>query len=95
MKKGAFIAIFVGTHIAFVFVQIHQYSQVIKYSYQKQKNETLKNTLVQKKQALTHQIYALQNRTAVKQFATNTLKMEPIHLNQIKKINTHVDQQTV
>jgi len=86
MKKAPFIIIFVSAHIAFVFVQIHQYSQTIKVSYQKQKNEKLKNSLEQKKQSLNNQLIALQNRAAVKQYAVNTLQMSPVNLNQIKKV---------
>lgn len=88
-KKSAFITIFISTHIVFIFLHIHKYSQVVKASYQKQKNTIMLEALCQKKQDLTHAWYALQNRSAIKQFAINTLKMEPINLNQVKKIHIH------
>jgi hypothetical protein len=95
IKKSAFITLFVSTHIVFIFLHIHKYSQVVKASYEKQKNGITLETLRQRKQDLTHKWYALQNRTAIKQFAVNTMKMEPITLNQIKKMNTHESQQTI
>ena len=95
MKKG-FIFVFLSTHIAFVFLQIHQYSQVIDILYQKQKYEKNRTKLLQKKQHLTHQVYALHNKAAIKKFAQNELLMVPIDTHQIKKLdNTHVAHQTV
>lgn len=88
MKKTGFVLIFISTHITFVFLQIHQYSQIINISYQKQKTEKLKQQLVQKKQSLTHQLYALQNKTAVQKFAQSNLHMQPIDIAQIKKLNS-------
>ena len=95
IKKSAFISIFVSAHIVFIFLHIHKYSQVVKASYEKQKNSITLDTLRQKKQDLTHKWYSLQNRTAIKQFAINTMKMEPITLNQIKKIQINEPQQTI
>ncbi len=92
IKKSTFITIFVSTHIIFIFLHIHKYSQVVKASYEKQKNSISLETLRQKKQDITHKWYALQNRNAIKQFAINTMKMEPITLNQIKKINANEPQ---
>lgn len=77
----------------FIFMHIHKYSQVIKANYEKQKNEITKTTLLQKKQELTHQLYALHNRSQVKQFAL-AQKMEPVSLNQIKRLNAHEYKQT-
>ena len=96
MKKMGFLCVFLLTHVAFVFLQIYQYSQVIDLSYQKQKYEKTKMLLTQKKQHLTHQIYALHNKTAIKKFAQHELKMVPIEMHQIKKLDTSpVTQQAV
>lgn len=89
MKKNTFITIFIAIHVVFIFLQIHKYSQIIKQSYQKQKNELQKNELIQKKQLLTHQLYAMKNRSIVKKFAQESLNMHPINLSQIKKLNKH------
>ena len=87
MKRKIFIPLFIGTHILFIFLQIYKHSQVIKLSYKKQKNEADRQLLAQKKQDLTHQLYALKNRSAIKKFAMNHLNMKKITLKQIKKIN--------
>jgi cell division protein FtsB len=89
MKKSAFISLFIGAHVLCVFLQIYQYSRTIKASYQKQKSETALAHLKQKEQELTHQLYALQNKTKIKEFALNTLKMESIALGHIKKMPMH------
>lgn len=89
MKKSIFITIFIGAHVGFVFLQIHQYSRVIQTNYDKQKLETTKITLIQKKQELTHQLYALHNKSSIKQFAVKNLAMEPVQLSQIKRLNKH------
>jgi len=86
MKKATFITLFVATNLLFIFVQIHKYSQVVKQSYRKQKNEKQRNELLQKKETLTTQFYELKSRQNVKTFAERELEMRPIAMNQIKKI---------
>jgi len=44
------------------------------------------NTLNEKKQKLTQQLYALKDQTTIQQFAKNTLHMQSNRLNQVKKI---------
>lgn len=94
MKRTTFISFFIGAHVLCVFIQIHQYSRMIKASYQKQKSETQLASLRQKKQELTHHLYALHNKAKIKDFATNTLKLESITLSHIKKLPIH-DNQTI
>ncbi len=89
MKKTLFIAVFIGAHIIFIFLQIHKHSQVIHYSYEKQKKETQKNNLIQKRQLVEQQQYAIKNRSTIKQFAGNVLRMKKVKLSQIKKLPTH------
>jgi len=93
MKKPTFIILFIGTNIFFIFVQVYKQSQVIKLSYQKQKNEAEKEALSQKKDDLTQQLYALKNRTSIKKYAQNKLNMRKINLKQIKKLPAH--EQTI
>jgi len=92
MKRSKFITLFVGAHVLCIFIQIHQYSRIIKASYEKQKNETMFAVLRQKKEELTHHLYALHNRTKIKEFAIKTLKMEPISLSTIKKVPPYDNQ---
>jgi|JI10StandDraft_1071094.scaffolds.fasta_scaffold129876_2 hypothetical protein len=88
MKRSAFVAVFVSTNIAFVLLHLHKQSQIIKYSYEKQKIETEKNQLTKQKQELTHMLHTMHDRASVKYFAQNVLskKLEPIKISQIKKI---------
>lgn len=87
MNKKLFLTSVVSAHIIFIFLHIHTYSRIIKQSYQKQKNEQYKMTLEHKKQALTQQFYALKNQTLIKEFALNSLHLEPITLKQVRKTN--------
>jgi len=89
MKKHTFITLFIGTNIMFIFLQIHKHNLVINQSYRKQTNEHARATLVQKKRQLTQQLYALKDRSAIKQFAQENLNMSPIKLGQINKLNSH------
>jgi hypothetical protein len=75
-------------------MQIHQYSRMIKASYKKQKNEDQLAHLTLTKQKLTHQLYALQNKSKIKEFAIHKLNLEPIVLNRIKRLELH-DNQTI
>jgi hypothetical protein len=86
MKKKLFITLFVSTQLLFVVMQIHQHSSFIKHSYSKQKYESQKSDLLHKKQAQTHELYALQNKAEIKQYARRVLHMEPLKLNQIKNL---------
>lgn len=88
MKVKPFLLAFVSIHVILIFLQIHKHSQIIKYSYELQKNEQTKELLVKKKLALTHQLYACKNRSAVKECAIAQLHMKPIQLHQIKKLDS-------
>ncbi len=87
MKKTAFLTLFIATNISFIFFHIHKHMHFIKQSFRKQRNDRLLAQLEQKKQELTNQLYALQNRTAVKTFAQEKLSLKPILLTQVKRFN--------
>ena len=84
MKRLTFIVIFVGTNILFVFLQIHKEGLITKTSYALQTIKTKLTSLTQQKEALIHQLQALQNPSAVKKFAMQELNMKPVKLSQIK-----------
>ncbi len=86
MKRSYFIVTFIATHIFFIFFQIHKHSKIIRFSYQKQKNEQKKELLIQKIQELTQNLYELKKRSSIKKYAQKKLKMRKIKLSQIKKI---------
>jgi len=89
MKRSLFISTFIGVHLFFAFFQVHKHSNLIKLSYQKQKHELTRENLIQKKRDLTQQLYALQDRAAIKEFAQQELKMEKVSINQVKKLSLH------
>lgn len=86
MKKFYFVSIFIFTHLFFIFFQIHKHSTVIRLSYCKQKSEQQKEVLTQKIQELTQQLYALKERSAIKKYAQEHLKMRKVKLSQVKKL---------
>ncbi len=87
MKKGKFLTLFIVTHVGFIFLQIHKHMQFIKHSFLKQKNERLLAQLEQQKQELTNQWYGIQNKSDIKKYALDTLKMQPIKLSQLKRLD--------
>ena len=87
MKKGTFLTLFLGTHIAFVFLHIHKHMLFIKQSFRKQKNERELAQLVQAKQELTNRLYALQSRSTIKEFAHTELQLKPLSLAHIKRLS--------
>ena len=86
MKRGYFITIFVTAHLLFIFLHIYKYNLNIKQSYAQQKQELHYEQLVHKKQRLTQELYALQNKTAIKQYAAKKLGLRPLKLSQIKRL---------
>lgn len=54
--------------------------------YGKQRNEKLKEELLQKKASAMQALYILKNPAAIKQFATEQLNMQKIALSQIKTV---------
>jgi hypothetical protein len=86
MPKISFLLVIVGSQLFFVFLLINKSSKFIKESYEKQKLELTKSELLHKKEVLTNQLYAHKNPTLIKKFAQEILKLQPIKINQIKKI---------
>ncbi len=89
MKKNRFIILFIFFNILFIILQIYKHTLFIRFTYQKQKHETEWADLVQKKQELTQKLYTLTDRTHIKKYAQKKLKMRPMKLNQVKKLDHH------
>ena len=87
MKRNLFIIIFIATNIGFFFLQIRKQMLFIKESFCKQKNERIIANLEQKNQEIMNQLYTAQNKTDIKQYAHETLHMQPIQLTQLKKLS--------
>lgn len=86
MKKNLFIALFISTHIGFLFLHIHKQMQFIKQSFAKQANEQLLVKIKQKKQAKENELYALQNRQKIKAYAEKSLAFKPVSMTQLHRL---------
>ncbi len=87
MKRSTFISLFIGTQLFLVTLQVYKHSKHAQLLYDKQKHELHKANLLAKRQQLTQELYACKDRTAIKEFATKELHMEPVRLSQIKKLS--------
>ena len=87
MKRKTFIVLFLTTQILFITLYIDKQSRIVKLSYKQQRLETEKTRLSKRKQELTNTLYAYKNPAEVKEFATQSLSMEPLTLTQVKRIS--------
>jgi hypothetical protein len=87
MKKNTFLSLFIITNIGFLFLQIRKQMLFIKESFRKQKHERTLTKLEQKNQEIEHAMHLAQNKQEVKQYAQEKLKMKPIRIAQLKKVN--------
>ena len=86
MKKRTFIALFITINLLFIFLYIHKQSTIIKLSFEKQRNEKLKEELMLQKNTLIQQLHTLNTKPAIKEHAAKTLGMKKIDLKQITVI---------
>jgi cell division protein FtsB len=91
MKRVSFIAIFIFSHIFFIFLQITKHNQQIKLYYDKQKYEVKIKDLTQKKQSLTQKLCNLQKSSEIKKYAQEKLCMSRVGIKQMKKIKKDTD----
>jgi cell division protein FtsL len=88
VRKQTFIIFFVIFHLGFIILQIDKQSSFIKNSYKKQRLEQEQELLHDRIQTLKQQLAELHNPETIKQFARDTLGMQPINRAQLKKLNT-------
>ncbi len=86
MKKNIFVHIVIGFHLIYIGLQIHKQSYVIKWSFEKQRNEKHKDALRAQKNNLTEQLFILKHRSTIKTFAQTTLHMKKIGIDQVKMV---------
>jgi cell division protein FtsL len=86
MKRSPFILIVIGVNLFFVFFLVYKNSRIVQLSFQKQQHEKTKTALLKERDRLQQQLCVVQNRTAIKQFAKDELKMEKITSRQIKSL---------
>lgn len=84
-KKLSFLA-FILVQLFFVFFYIYNSSYGIKLSYQKQKKEKEINKLNLKKQKLKQDLICLKDKSYIKKYAKENLKLESINLSQVKRL---------
>lgn len=89
MNRKAFVILFVVANIGMLILQIKKHTYMIGQLYQKQRNEKIKEELLQKKADTMRELYALANPAAIKQFAINQLHMQKVALNQITTFAPH------
>lgn len=80
-----FLIFFVIIQLFLVFFQIHKNSTVVRYSYLKQRNEKLLDTLIEEKDSLTHRLQTLKSSAVIKENAQRK-GMTPLRLDRIKRI---------
>lgn len=87
MKKIFFFTLFILVHIGFLFLEVNKQMELVKESFNKQKNERTIAALEQKREALTNELYTLQNKSSIKKYAQTQLGLVPVQLSQIKHLN--------
>ncbi|BDC34229.1 hypothetical protein Noda2021_01870 [Candidatus Dependentiae bacterium Noda2021] len=88
MKRFMKISLFIALQCCLVFIYIYQQSNWIKLSYLKQNQDNELKSLKKTKQELLHQLHTLaSNKSAIKKFALNELKMRKMKISQIRKIS--------
>ncbi|MFZ5953998.1 MAG: hypothetical protein ACOYT8_02730 [Candidatus Dependentiae bacterium] len=86
MHYGKLI-VFILLQVVMIFVYIDQQSRWIKLSYEKQEQEKELTIHIKTKQELLHQLHVLaSNKTEIKEYASNQLKMKKMAITQIRKI---------
>lgn len=69
-----------------VIMQIKNHTNIVQQMYSKQRNEKIKNELIQKKTCLIRNLCSIKNPALIKQFAITELNMKKVALHQIKTV---------
>ena len=85
MKQIHLIIIFVLANALFIFLLVHKQSQIIELRYKIQRLENEEKELLKKEQHLLYILQEQKNLKDVKIYAVETLNMEPIKLQDVKK----------
>lgn len=88
MRPKVFFIVFIALQPLFIFLHIYRNNSFIRLNFAYQKNLSLKNNLMKKKEQLCQQLAQLQNKQEIKKYAQNFLGMEKItKLRKIKKLD--------
>lgn len=85
MKQIHVIVIFVLLNALFIFLLVHKQSQIIQLKYKIQKLEAEEKELLKKEEHLVYILQEQQSLKQVKNYAIESLNMEPIKLKDVKK----------
>lgn len=77
------------THIVFIFLLIYKHTQLVQASFKVQKSEHAIESLKERRQELTNELYALKDHTSIKQFAQKSLNFKEMKLNQVSRFNSN------
>jgi cell division protein FtsL len=94
-RSSAFTPLIIVITITGILLHIHKRTLFIQESYARQKNERMKNELEHEYQYLTQQLHALHSYQQIESYARNTLRMQPVHIHQIKHIADNTTSSTV
>ena len=86
LLKPFSITLFFSIQLLLIITYIYKQTLFIKESYIQQQREKTRKELDQENQRLTQQLYALQNYDTIATYARTVLKMEPLNIQNIKKL---------
>ena len=86
MSRRTFILFFIACNIAIVFLHIRNHTNIVRELYRKQRNEKIRDELLQKKTTAIRTLYSLKNPSLIKQFAVEQLNMKKVAFDQIKTV---------
>ncbi|HEV2916600.1 MAG TPA: hypothetical protein VGW78_02535 [Candidatus Babeliales bacterium] len=87
MTKKNFLTLCTCINGVFIATQIYKHTQFVHYMYQKQQEEESIHTCEETVNKLKQQLYALQDRATIKEFAQKELGMRTIALHQVKRLD--------
>jgi hypothetical protein len=83
MRIKSFTAFFCLSQIIFIFLLIEKEGRFVRTSFEKQRLEKKRHELIDLQDNLTQQLYALQSRSSIKQFALEKLAMQQLSLSSV------------
>jgi len=89
MKCTPFMSLVIATHVLFILAHIYRHSQFVQESFTRQRSERLIESMRHKRQELASILYGLKDRSAIKEYAEQVLRMKPIALAQVKKLESN------
>lgn len=86
MRKSYFLPLLIATHIFLILLHIQKQHNYVDVIFKKQSQERAYQELLQRKDELTQNLYAMTQLPVIKNYAQAQLNMIDIRLSQTKKI---------